>query len=85
MIAQKDSSMDDIALYIANRWQRNTPKLVLSIIGRSDYHVPWLKTKFMEDFHDGIIQVWQSVFTVISFYCLTFVDKKWLATFLHNS
>ena len=57
MVTQKDVVMDDVARFMVVAWRRRTPKLVLSIIGSAQYYQPWEKTRFKEEFEDGIIQV----------------------------
>ncbi|XP_048243432.1 transient receptor potential cation channel subfamily M member-like 2 [Haliotis rufescens] len=52
----RDSTVDDVASYIAGGWRRRTPKIVLSVISSVQYFKAWENERSVDNFKRGLIQ-----------------------------
>ncbi|XP_055958874.1 transient receptor potential cation channel subfamily M member 1 [Patella vulgata] len=52
----KEASVDNIADFIAYRWKKRSPKVVLSLITNTKYFKAWKNEVQVEDFQRGIIE-----------------------------
>ncbi|ESO90587.1 hypothetical protein LOTGIDRAFT_175813, partial [Lottia gigantea] len=52
----KDVDVDDVANFMAYRWKKRTPKIILSIVNNNKYFKPWKNESHIEDFQRGLIE-----------------------------